>query len=106
MRNRNRKVHYAQAHWSRSHDYRASAAVAGYRTEGRAVILSSAFIVDDSLTQYIKTKNHFDTLAQIVSSEQIDYRQTGHQRQDQTQCLCTRRLHEADGVSERAERLR
>ena len=56
------------------------------------------------MSQFLKSApNHFDSLAHLVSSEEINHRQTGQQRQDQTQRLCTSRLHEADRLSERAK---
>ena len=59
------------------------------------------------MSQFLKSApNHFDSLAHLVSSEEINHRQTGQQRQDQTQRLCTSRLHEADKLSERAKGIR
>jgi hypothetical protein len=57
---------------------RSSAAVAGYGAEGRALIFPFvAFLLGNSITQDIKTKNHLDAIAEVVNSEQINRRQAG-----------------------------
>jgi len=63
--------------------YRSSAAVAGYGAEGRAVIFYATVAIDPIALCLIKTKNHFDTFAEVAGSEEVHRRQTGQERQDQ-----------------------
>jgi hypothetical protein len=62
------------------------------------VIVSFLAVFSDPIAPHIiETKKNFDKTAQIVSSQEIGGRQTEQQRQDQTQRLCARGLHAAEG---------
>jgi hypothetical protein len=88
MRSRYTKVHHAEAYWSRTGRCRSSAAVECDGAEGQAVILS---IVVESIAQHIiETKEQFNTIAEVVRSEEGDRRQTRSERQDQAQPLCSK----------------
>lgn len=107
MRHRDGNVRYAEAYWSRSDRNRSSGAVVGDGAEGRALILPVlAYLIGYSLTQHVETKKHFDAIAEVVNSEEINGRPTEQQRQDQAQYLRASRFHEADGLRERAQGLR
>src|SRR5262249_33208563 len=83
-----RKVHHVEAYWSRSDSYRSAVAVRGYGAEGWAVILSFVAFLVDEVHQGHK----------VISSQEINRRQTEQQREDQAKRFCTSRLHEADGI--------
>src|SRR5262249_40115125 len=63
------------------------------------------FVLDAIALYIIETKNYFDTIAEVVSSEEIIGCQTEQQRQNQAQCYCTSGVLEADGLSKGQKRL-
>src|SRR5262249_44281096 len=89
-----RLVH-AQAYWSRTRGRHASSTIDSRGPEERAV----AIIIFSIAQHIIETKEHLDPIAEVLSSEEIDGRQTGQQRQDQAQRLCASGLHAADRLS-------
>src|SRR5262245_1140605 len=64
-----------------------------------------SLIVDNSLAQQIETKKHFNPLTEIISPEEINLSQTGQERPDQAKRVCTSRVHEADRLPDRTERI-
>jgi hypothetical protein len=77
--------------WNRTRRCCSLAAGVGDGAE-RPVIVSFLAVFNDPIAQHvIETKNHFNAIAEVVNSEEIDCCQTKQQRQDQAQSVCPSR---------------